>query len=210
MRKLLEVKGGWRYSSLLRMKVLGLFGSPRRGGNTDLLLEEMLKGAESQGAEIERIFLSDWDISGCRECRSCEVTGNCVAQDQMQELYPKLSEADYIILASPIFFYGVTAQAKRTIDRCQALWARKYVLKESPVEEKRTTRRKGWFLSVGGSRGAKVFEGAILTVRYFFDALNVEYAGELTFREIDTQGAIKKHPSALKEAFEAGQRLAAD
>ncbi|GAH19113.1 unnamed protein product [marine sediment metagenome] len=170
----------------------------------------MLKGAQSQGAEIARIFLSDWDISGCRECRTCEKTGNCVVQDQMQELYPKLSEADYIILASPIFFYGVTAQAKRMIDRCQALWARKYVLKESPVEEKRTTKRKGWFLSVAGSRGAKVFEGAILTVRYFFDALNVEYTGELTFRRIDAQGAIKKHPSALKEAFEAGQRLAAD
>lgn len=189
--------------------MLGLFGSPRRGGNTDLLLEEMLKGTQSKGAEIERIFLSDWDISGCRECRSCEATGNCVVQDQMQELYPKLSEADYIILASPIFFYGVTAQAKRMIDRCQALWARKYVLRKSPVGKKGRVKRKGWFLSVGGSRGAKVFEGAILTVRYFFDALNVEYAGELTFRRIDAQGAIKKHPSALKEAFEAGQRLAA-
>ena len=189
------------------MKVLGLFGSPRRGGNSDLLLEEMLKGAQSQGAEIERIFLSDWDISGCRECRSCEATGNCVVQDQMQEIYPKLMEADYIILASPIFFYGVTAQAKRMIDRCQALWARKYVLKKSSVREKGKTKRKGWFLSVGGSRGARVFEGAILTVRYFFDALNVEYAGELTFRRIDAKEAIKKHPSALKEAFEAGQKL---
>ena len=189
------------------MKVLGLFGSPRRGGNTDLLLEEMLKGAQSQGAEIERIFLSDWDISGCRECRSCEATGNCVVQDQMQEIYPKLLKANHIILASPIFFYGVTAQAKRMIDRCQALWARKYVLKKSSLGEKGTTPRKGWFLSVAGSRGAKVFEGAILTVKYFFDALNVEYAGELTFRRIDAKGAIKKHPSALREAFEAGQRL---
>jgi len=94
------------------------------------------------------------------------------------------------------------------IDRCQALWARKYVLKKSPVKEKGTTKRKGWFLSVAGSRGAKVFEGAILTVRYFFDALNVEYTGELTFRRIDAQGAIKKHPTALKEVFRAGQRLA--
>ncbi len=189
------------------MKVLGLFGSPRRGGNTDLLLEEMLKGAQSKGAEIERIFLSDWDISGCRECRTCERTGNCVVQDQMQELYPKLSEADYIILASPIFFYGVTAQAKRMIDRCQSLWAQKYVLKKSPVEEKGTIKRKGWFLSVGGSGGETVFNGAIHTVRYFFDALDVEYAGELTFRKIDAKAAIKEHPSALKKAFQAGQRL---
>ncbi|TKJ46455.1 NADPH-dependent FMN reductase [Candidatus Aerophobetes bacterium Ae_b3a] len=188
------------------MKVLGLFGSPRRGGNTDLLLEEMLRGAQSRGAEIERIFLSDWDISGCRECRRCEITGNCVIQDQMQKLYPKLLQADYIILASPIFFYGVTAQAKRVIDRCQALWARKYILKKTSVQEE-SARRKGWFLSVAGSRGEKVFQGAILTVRYFFDALNVEYAGSLTFRGIDGKGAVRKHPNALKEVFKAGRRM---
>ena len=191
---------------MLTMKVLGLFGSPRRGGNTDLLLEEMLRGAQSREAEIEKIFLSEWDISGCRECRKCEIDGNCVIQDQMQKLYPKLLQADYIILASPIFFYGVTAQAKRMIDRCQALWARKYILKKTSMQEE-SARRKGWFISVGGSRGEKVFQGAILTVRYFFDALNVEYAGELTFRRIDSKGAIKKHASALEEAFQAGQRL---
>ncbi len=190
------------------MKVLGLFGSPRRGGNTDLLLEEMLRGAQSQAAEIEKIFLSEWDISGCRECRKCEIDGNCVIQDQMQKLYPKLLQADYIILASPIFFYGVTAQAKRMIDRCQALWARKYILEKTSVPEE-SARRKGWFISVAGSRGEKVFQGAILTVRYFFDALNVEYAGELTFGRIDSKGAINKHPSALKEAFEAGRQLVA-
>jgi len=189
------------------MKVLGLFGSPRRGGNTDLLLEEMLKGAQSRGARIERVFLSDWDISDCREYRICETTGNCVIQDQMQELYPKLMDADYIILASPIFFYGITAQAKGMIDRCQALWARKYILKESFRGKEKSAQRRGWFLSVGGSGGAKVFEGAILTVRYFFDALDVVYSGELTFRKIDTKGAIKKHPTALQEAFQAGQRL---
>jgi len=191
---------------MLTMKVLGLFGSPRRGGNTDLLLEEMLRGAQAQGAEIERVFLSDWDVSGCRECRRCEIDGDCVIQDQMQRLYPKLLQADYIILASPIFFYGVTSQAKRMIDRCQALWARKYILKKIPVQEE-SARRKGWFISVAGSRGAKVFEGAALTVKYFFDALDVEYVGELTFRKIDAKGAIKKHPTALRQAFEAGKRL---
>lgn len=198
--------GKGHYFTVLRMKVLGLFGSPRRRGNTDLLLEEMLRGAQSRGAEIERIFLSDWDISGCRECRKCEITGNCVIQDKMQKLYAKLLQADRIILASPIFFYGVTSQTKKMIDRCQALWARKYILKRTPVG-KGSVRRKGWFLSVAGSRGAKVFQGAILTVRYFFDALNVEYAGSLTFREIDSKGAVRKHPNVLKEAFEAGLRL---
>jgi len=73
--------------------------------------------------------------------------------------------------------------------------------------QEESARRKGWFISVGGSRGEKVFQGAILTVRYFFDALNVEYAGGLTFGRIDGKGAIKKHPTAFKEAFQAGQRL---
>ncbi len=73
--------------------------------------------------------------------------------------------------------------------------------------QEESARRKGWFISVAGSRGEKVFQGAILTARYFFDALSVEYAGELTFARIDSKGAIKKHPGALKEAFEAGQRL---
>ena len=68
-------------------KALGLFGNPRRGGNADLLLEEILRRALAQGAEIERVFLSQCDISGCLECRSCDVTGNCVIEDQMQKLY---------------------------------------------------------------------------------------------------------------------------
>ena len=167
----------------------------------------MLKGVQGQGAEIERIFLSDWDISGCRECRSCEKTGNCIVQDRMQELYPKLLAADFIILASPIFFYGITSQAKRVIDRCQALWARKYILKMPLRRKERINPGKGWLLSVGGSRGERVFEGAILTVKYFFDASDVEYVGELTFGKIDAKGAIKQHPSALRKAFQAGQQL---
>jgi len=190
----------------MKIKVLGLFGSPRRGGNTDLLLEEMLKGAQSQGAEIERIFLSQLNISPCQECRKCEVSGNCVIDDEMQEIYPRLTKANFIILASPIFFYSVTAQTKVLIDRCQTLWARKYVLKQQPLN-KEIINRKGWFISVGGTKGSNLFKGAVLTVRYFFDAIDVEYNGELLFHRIDEKGAIKKHPTALKEAFRMGRQL---
>jgi len=190
----------------MKIKVLGLFGSPRRGGNTDLLLEEMLKGAQSQGAEIERIFLSQLNISPCQECRKCEVSGNCVIDDEMQEIYPRLTKANFIILASPIFFYSVTAQTKVLIDRCQTLWARKYVLKQQPLN-KEIINRKGWFISVGGTKGSNLFKGAVLTVRYFFDAIDVEYNGELLFHRIDEKGAIKKHPTALKKAFRMGRQL---
>ena len=188
------------------MKVLGLFGSPRRGGNTEILLEKALKGAEREGAEIERLYLSDLKITPCTECHGCDSTGDCVILDEMQKIYPKLLEADIIILASPIFFYGVTAWAKTLIDRSQALWAKKYLVND-PAMGKRGKRRKGFFISVGATKGQKVFEGAILTVKYFFDALNTEYTGELVYRGIDGKGEILKHPKALEQAREAGRKL---
>jgi multimeric flavodoxin WrbA len=188
------------------VKVLGLFGSPRRGGNTELLLEEALKGAEKEGGEVERIYLSDFIITPCKECHGCDNTGNCVILDDMARIYPKLLEADVVILASPIFFYGVTAWAKALIDRSQALWARKYLLKDSSLG-KEGKKRKGFFISVGATKGQKVFDGAILTVKYFFDVLNAEYVGELVFRGVEAKGDILKHPEALQRAFEAGRRL---
>jgi len=188
------------------MKVLGLFGSPRRGGNTELLLEEALKGAESEGAEIERVYLTDYTITPCKECHGCDQTGNCVILDDMQKIYPKLLKADIIILASPIFFYGVTAWAKALIDRSQALWARKYLFKD-PSLGKGGKKRKGFLISVGATKGQKVFEGAILTAKYFFNVLNAEYVGELLFRGIDGKGDILKEKGALEQAFEAGRRL---
>ena len=188
------------------MKVLGLFGSPRRGGNTEILLEEALKGAEAGGAEIERLYLTDLKITPCTECHGCDSTGNCVILDDMQKIYPKLLEADIIILASPIFFYGVTAWAKILIDRSQALWAKKYLVSD-PSMGKMGKRRKGYFISVGATKGQKVFEGAILTVKYFFDAINTEYTGELLYRGVDGKGEILKHPKALEQAREAGRKL---
>ena len=189
------------------MKVLGILGSPRRGGNTEMLLEEALKGAETEGAEIERLRLTEYNIIPCKECLACYKDGNCIILDDMAKIYPKLLEADIIILASPIFFYGVTAWAKALIDRCQALWARKYQLKD-PSFGKEGKRRKGFFISTGGTKGQRVFEGAILTAKYFFDVLNAEYEGELVIREVDAKGDILKHPETLRQAFEAGRRLA--
>jgi len=188
------------------MKVLGIFGSPRKGGNTDLLLEETLKGAEAEGGEIERLRLTDYNIVPCKECLACYKDGNCIVLDDMAKIYPRLLEADIIILASPIFFYGVTAWAKALIDRCQALWARKYHLKD-PSLGKEGRKRRGFFISAGGTKGQKVFEGAILTAKYFFDVLNAEYVGELVIREVDLKGDILKHPETLRQAFEAGKRL---
>jgi multimeric flavodoxin WrbA len=185
------------------LKVLGIMGSPRIKGNTDLLLDEALKGAQSQQAEVEKIVVDKLKISPCREYYGCLRDGNCVIRDDMDDIYPKLLSADAIIVASPIFFYALSAQLKALIDRCQSLWQRKYVLKKLD-----TPLRKGAFIAVGATRGKNLFEGSKLTVKYFFKAINVEYADELLIRGVDKRGEITEHPTALADAFELGKRLA--
>ena len=187
----------------LALKVLGIMGSPRIKGNTDLLLEEALKGAKSQGAEVEKIVVDKLKISPCKEYLGCFKDGNCVIRDDMDDIYPKLLGADVVIIASPMFFYGVSSQAKALIDRCQALWARKHILKQSLPNG----GRKGAFIAVGATKGKRLFEGVILTVKYFFEAIGVEYADELLIRGVDARGEIKEHPIALSDAFELGKRV---
>ena len=186
------------------MKVLGIMGSPRRQSNTEILLDKALEGAREAGAEVEKVLASKLKISPCLEIYACRKDGDCAIKDDMQLLYKKLLEADHIIFASPIFFYGITSQAKAVVDRCQALWVRKHVLGMGK-EDKR--ERRGVFISVGATRGTKLFDGAVLTVKYFFDAIGVKYSGDLLVRGIDNKGQIKEHPTALKDAFRLGQEL---
>lgn len=187
------------------MKVLGIFGSPRRDGNTDLLLKELLRGCREAGAEVEEIFLRQLKISPCLEIYACQRDGKCPIPDDMQSLYDKLAEADAIALASPIFFYAVSAHTKAFIDRCQAMWAKKYLLKQ-PISPNKPNR-KGVFLAVGGSRGNKIFDGPLLTMKYFFDALDMIFYKSLLFPKIDKKGEILQHPTALAEAYALGKEL---
>jgi multimeric flavodoxin WrbA len=186
------------------MKVLGIMGSPRRQSNTEILLDKALEGAREAGAEVEKVLVSKLKISPCLEIYACRKDGNCAIKDDMQLLYEKLLEADHVIFASPIFFYGITSQAKAIIDRCQALWVRRHVLGMGK-EDKRV--RRGAFISVGATRGKKLFDGAVLTVKYFFDAIGVKYSGDLLVRGIDNKGQIEEHPAALEDAFRLGQEL---
>jgi multimeric flavodoxin WrbA len=178
-------------------------GSPRLGGNTDILLDEAIRGARDAGADAEKLLVAKLAIAPCAEDYGCLKDGNCTIADDMEGVYPKLLEADRVIVASPIFFYGLTAQLKALVDRCQALWARKYVLKTSPPD----SGREGAFIGVGATKGEKLFEGSILTVTYFFQTIGVKYADELLVRGVDQKGEIREHPAALAEAFQLGQRL---
>ena len=189
------------------MKVLGILGSPRREGNTEILLDEALRGASDHGGLCEKVILRDLKITPCLEIYKCAEDGVCAIQDEMQGLFPKIIQAERLLLASPIFFYSVPALAKAMIDRCQSLWVKKYILKlpVSPIAD-----RKGVFISVAATRGKKLFDGVRLTVRYFFDAIDVAYSDELFVRGADEKGEVRDQPEALKAAYDLGRRLVTD
>ena len=186
------------------MFVLGLQGSPRTKGNTSILLSAFLTGAERLGARTQRIDVADKHVSPCLECLTCEKEGFCPIDDDMQEIYALLRQADIIVMATPIFFYGATAQLKALIDRSQALWARKYV--HNLVDPGRKWRC-GFLLSLGATKGKNLFQGVDLTAKYFFDAVGANFDGSLTYRQIEQAGEIKKHPTALLDADKQARRV---
>lgn len=190
----------------MAVKVVGIYGSPRKGGNSDLILDSALKGAQQQGTDIKRIYVRDLHMSGCVECGGCEKTGKCVIQDDMQDIYPLLDDADTIILSSPIFFYGLSSQLKALIDRAQAIWSRKR-LQESGTG-RQETRGRGYLIAVGATRGEKLFQGAQMVARYFFDALSMSYGGDLFFQGLEDKGAARQHPNALSKAYDLGMNVA--
>jgi len=187
------------------MKILGIYGSPRKGGNSDFLLNEALKGAESLGAEIHAIRSFDLTISGCRECGGCDKTGKCVVRDDMDSVYPQLVESEVVILASPMFFYGITSSAKALIDRCQALW-NKRILEKPPERKRQYDSGRGYLIAVGATKGTNLFEGSGMVAKYFFDALDKSYEGGLFVRSAESKTAVSERSEVLKEAFELGRK----
>lgn len=184
------------------MKVLGIMGSPRKKGNSAILLEQALAGAEQAGGEVEKVMVAELQIAPCLACGGCERTGECIVHDTMGELYPKLEDLDGLIVATPAFFMGVPAQFKALIDRCQPFWIRKYLLAK-PIEKKRA----GLLLAVGGTNLPHTFDAVRLEVKSFFHCLDVKYAGEVLVRNVSEHGAVANLPDVLSQARLAGEQL---
>jgi multimeric flavodoxin WrbA len=189
----------------MTIKVLGLSTSPRENSNSDLLLRQALAGAQSAGASVEYIRLSDLNIAPCRECNWCYTTGACRIQDDYQMLSGKLLNTDRFIFATPIFFMNVCAQAKALIDRSQCHWANKYILKKQLITGRQD--RRAMVITVGGSKSTKMFDCIRLTMKFYFDVLEMKYAANLFVNKVSDASQIQKHPSALKEAFRLGKEL---
>jgi multimeric flavodoxin WrbA len=187
--------------------IVAVYGSPRRKGNTSLLLKQAVQGARDAGAAIEEFVLRDLKISPCLEIYACKREGECAIRDDFQMLRDKFLAARGLMIASPVFFYSVSAHTKIMMDRFQSLWVRKYWIDEPP-QEKRHFKRKGLFISVGATKGKRLFEGVELAMRYFFDTLDMALWRTLFYRGIDSEGDINCHPEYLKEAYEAGHALA--
>lgn len=180
-------------------------GSPRKGGNSDCLLDRALEGARSGGAVVEKIVLNDLKFRPCQNCGGCDQTGACILRDGMRLIYEKVGECDGIIISSPVFFANVSAQVKMMIDRFQCVWVKKNILEKAAPPKK---ARKGVLLSVSSAGKPEHFENSRKAVRVFFAAIGVDYYGEIFRSCVEKKGDIKKDKAALDRAFELGAALA--
>lgn len=190
-------------------KLVAVYGSPRRGGNTDTLLNRFLEGVSScnlldqDSAKVEKIFASNLKISSCKGCGSCSKTGECIVQDEMQTLYTKLIDCDFLAVASPIFFTTVSGYLKAFIDRFQRFWALKYELKRKIIVKE---NRKGILISTAGSKPKDIFDCTKKVMRALFDVLYIEYSCDFLFNNIDQKGDILKNQEAIDEIYDFGKK----
>jgi multimeric flavodoxin WrbA len=173
-----------------KMKILGIVCSPRKSGNTEILVEEALANAKALGAKIELEFIADKNIAPCDGCESCSVTGRCNVEDDMQELYSKLMEADGIILGTPVYFWGMTAQAKALLDRTFIF------RKERPLRNK-----IAGIVVVARRRGVSETLGALLN---YFYIQKMTVAGDV-IAYADKRGEVRQNKLAMDEAKELGR-----
>ncbi len=189
----------------MQIKITAFNGSPRRDGNTEILLNKCIEGVESQSSTVTVFNLNDMDILPCQDCSKCYETGECIYNDDMNQIYEAIRTSNRIILTSPVFFFGISAQAKAMVDRCQSFWSEKYLLK-SPLPQE-NVKRRGLFIVVGGMKAEVGYTCTQATAKAFFRTISVDEHKNLSYSGFDEKGAILKEPEALKQAFEAGRDL---
>lgn len=182
--------------------MLGVLGSPRRGGNSDILLDQCLKGAREKGATTVKLVLRDLKIAPCQGCNQCLTAGDCMVADSMREVHRALEQADAVVIASPIYFSGLTGQTKCMIDRCQCLWAR-----ENLIGRKVGHPRKGGMILVGGDAQA-VFRNAQSELKAFMKGVGIAFHSELLVAGVEKAGEVRTHDAEMRRAWEMGKELA--
>jgi multimeric flavodoxin WrbA len=184
------------------VNIIAFLGSPRKGGNTEELLNRAVEGA---GREVRIFRLNAMKFRACQSCGGCEKSGVCIMKDEMTDVLEAIRSADRIIVATPIYFMGPSAQLKAMIDRCQAFWSEKYLLKR-PIPPG-PHGRKGLLLMAGGMKRDVGVECTETICAAFFRTVSIDEHATLAYTGVDAKGDILKHPQALDEAFRAGQDL---
>ena len=187
------------------MKVLGISGSPRIGGNSETLLDKALEGAASNGAECEKIILEGLNISPVQEREYEEVSAEGLSPvgDDIHVIYKRIMEADCLIVASPVFFGSLSAQTKMMIDRFQCVW----VAKNMRNMDVFTKRIKGAFICAEATQREDFFENAKAIIKNFFATIHASYGDELFCPGVDTKGSVLKKQDMLKKAFGLGKNI---
>ena len=184
-----------------KKQVLVVLGSPRKKGNSSTLAARISRGAKSAGAEVETVFLHALKINPCRGCDTCKKpnTKGCAIKDDMQEIYQKLIEADAWVIASPVYWFTMSAQTKTFMDRCYALTA----YARNPFAGKRIAIA----MSYGDADPVK--SGCVNALRTFQDAYR--YTGSkivgMVYGSAVEVGEIARNKALMREAEELGKRL---
>jgi len=180
------------------MKVVGIVCSPRLGGNTEIMVAEALAGAKEAGSDVELLTMANKSIAPCDACRSCEKTGQCHIEDDMQEVYKKFQEADGLIFGTPVYFANVSAQAKLVVDRTYALlWIRAL---RGKVGGAVTVARR-----VGGGNVLSTLYTFFTTQRMLTAGGTVGCEGEAV--PYGEKGAVKSDKLAMREARAVGRNV---
>jgi multimeric flavodoxin WrbA len=187
------------------MKVLGIMGSPRVGGNSDILLDEALYGAKGAGAEVEKIILDKKKISGCKDCKKCNATGICVIKDDMLEIHKKILEADAIIHSVPVYFWSMTSQMKTYLDRWCALFDANWNWQKA-YYPKMKGKRIG-LITVCGDPDVHTADPIVHSFKSTVEMTKMHWLGEVMTSAAD-KGDIVKDEKAKKHAFELGRKAA--
>ena len=177
------------------MNILILSGSPRKGGNTDLLVEAFVKGA-SQKHHVEVVSVHDYKVNPCMGCNACfkNEANACVQNDDMSLIYEKMSRADMLVIASPVYFYGLSAQLKAVIDRFH-----------NPIRD--TFRlKKMALLLVGAATLPELFDSILAQYRLCLNFFKLEDVGHVLVRGVKDKGDIR-NTDALQEAFHLGSNV---
>jgi multimeric flavodoxin WrbA len=177
------------------MKILALLGSPRKGGNTDQLVEQILKAARTKGHKTEKLYLYDYTISLCVDCRNCKKGDYvCCINDEMQQIYPKMEEANVIIFGTPVYWYGPTAKMKMLIDRMR------------PFVANGKLRNKKAIVVTPSAEGPEACDPLLEMFLRSFRYLGIEFAGNI-FAEAYEKGEVAENQMKMEEAYKLGASL---